>query len=331
MASISDVAKKAGVAKSTVSFVLSNKGIVSEETRKKVEYACKELDYIPNYYASNIMKNNSNIIGLFLNSGKEGFLPFYSELIRAVVEKCRNYNLQVMIYYLPTDDEITQGLVVGGGPLKGAILLSPLIGDTRLKVLKKKNIPFVVIGSSTEGDLFYHVDVNNELIVKNALYLLYKKGHRKIFFFNSPESLTISEFRKKGVLEFCNLYNDCTCEIINGKDDYDETLRLLESNQVTLNYDCFIAQSSNVGNAICDYFKKKGKILGKDFSLILLGGESSSSHPNICRFHQDYSVIGKICVEFLNKIISGDKVEKYIEVDSEYIDGSSVFVKSIKK
>ena len=45
MASIGDVAKLAGVSRSTVSLVCNNKGYVSDETRKKIEKAMKDFDY----------------------------------------------------------------------------------------------------------------------------------------------------------------------------------------------------------------------------------------------------------------------------------------------
>ena len=47
VASISDVAKLAGVSKSTVSLVCNNKGYVSPETREKIERAMAELNYTP--------------------------------------------------------------------------------------------------------------------------------------------------------------------------------------------------------------------------------------------------------------------------------------------
>ena len=56
MASINDVAKRAEVAKSTVSLVLNNSGYVSEKTREKVEKAIKELDYMPSQLARNLSK-----------------------------------------------------------------------------------------------------------------------------------------------------------------------------------------------------------------------------------------------------------------------------------
>lgn len=51
MASINDVAKKAGVSKSTVSLVINNSGYVSQETRAKIEKVMKELNYVPNQLA----------------------------------------------------------------------------------------------------------------------------------------------------------------------------------------------------------------------------------------------------------------------------------------
>ena len=58
MASIGDVAKLAGVSRSTVSLVCNNKGYVSDETRKKIEKAMKELNYIPFNYKENAQSRN---------------------------------------------------------------------------------------------------------------------------------------------------------------------------------------------------------------------------------------------------------------------------------
>ena len=63
MASINDVAKRAEVAKSTVSLVLNNSGYVSEKTREKVEKAIKELDYMPSQLARNLSKMRTNLVG----------------------------------------------------------------------------------------------------------------------------------------------------------------------------------------------------------------------------------------------------------------------------
>lgn len=62
MSSINDVAKRARVAKSTVSLVLNNSGYVSQETRKKVEEAIRELDYQPSQLARNLSRKRTNLV-----------------------------------------------------------------------------------------------------------------------------------------------------------------------------------------------------------------------------------------------------------------------------
>ena len=66
MASIGDVAKLAGVSRSTVSLVCNNKGYVSDETRKKIEKAMKELNYIPSELGRNLKMQKSGIVGIIV-------------------------------------------------------------------------------------------------------------------------------------------------------------------------------------------------------------------------------------------------------------------------
>lgn len=73
MASIRDVAKKAGVAACTVSRVLNGTAAVSQETRIKIEKAMKELDYIPNELARGMFRQKSGIIAMLVPSIKHPF------------------------------------------------------------------------------------------------------------------------------------------------------------------------------------------------------------------------------------------------------------------
>ena len=84
MASINDVAKRAHVAKSTVSLVLNNSGYVSEETRKKVEQAIRELDYHPSQIAQNLSKNRTNLVGVVIPDVSH---PFYGTFVKYAEEE----------------------------------------------------------------------------------------------------------------------------------------------------------------------------------------------------------------------------------------------------
>src|SRR5512136_1608038 len=77
MPTIKDVAQLAGVTVTTVSRVLNNKGYISDQTRKKVGDAMKELDYVPNEMARSLLKQRSSIIGLIVPAVSH---PFFGEL-----------------------------------------------------------------------------------------------------------------------------------------------------------------------------------------------------------------------------------------------------------
>lgn len=79
MPSINDVAKRAKVAKSTVSLVLNNSGYVSEETRKKVEDAIRELDYQPSQLARNLSYRRTNLVGVIIPDVSH---PFYGTFLK---------------------------------------------------------------------------------------------------------------------------------------------------------------------------------------------------------------------------------------------------------
>ena len=82
MATLQDVAARAGVTVTTVSRMLNGRVKVSGKTREKIEKAMRELDYRPNEMARALAKKSSNIIGLMVPSAKQ---YFFAELIQEVL------------------------------------------------------------------------------------------------------------------------------------------------------------------------------------------------------------------------------------------------------
>lgn len=78
MASIKEVARKANVGVGTVSRVLNSTGYVSDETRKKVEEAMQELNYIPNELARNLLSKKSGIVAIIIPKISH---PFFAEIV----------------------------------------------------------------------------------------------------------------------------------------------------------------------------------------------------------------------------------------------------------
>ncbi|MFA5659456.1 MAG: LacI family DNA-binding transcriptional regulator [Oscillospiraceae bacterium] len=86
MASLKDVAKKAGISVTTVSRVLNNRGYIGEQTREKVYSAIKELKYQPNEIARSLSKKRINFIGVIVPSVMH---PFFCKVVN-YLEKFAN-------------------------------------------------------------------------------------------------------------------------------------------------------------------------------------------------------------------------------------------------
>lgn len=94
MATIQDVAHKAGVGAATVSRVLSGKGYVKEETKEKVMEAIRELNYTPNEIARNLYYKHTGIVAVIIPQISH---PFFAEFIDKVVVELFAYNYKAMI------------------------------------------------------------------------------------------------------------------------------------------------------------------------------------------------------------------------------------------
>lgn len=78
MATLKDVAQKTGLAVTTVSRVLNNRGYISEATREAVYSAMRELNYQPNELARSLVKKRTDIIGVIVPSVMH---PFFSKVV----------------------------------------------------------------------------------------------------------------------------------------------------------------------------------------------------------------------------------------------------------
>lgn len=207
MTTINDIAKKAGVAKSTVSNAFSKKKYVSPEICERVMKICKELDFQPNFYATSLSnKQKTNLIGLFLETSESGdYRPFYNELIKSVLVNASSLSYNVVVYYGLDSDSTRNKLVMGRSPIDGAIILSPSLNDERIEAIKEKLIPCVIIGRPDINLPFSTIDVDNVHLVEEVVSEMKESGRNNIYLINSNDQLTISKDRSIGFAKAYNL------------------------------------------------------------------------------------------------------------------------------
>ena len=91
---IDDVAKLAGVSKTTVSRVMNKRGYLSEKTIKKVHDAMDELNYQPNVVARQLFKQETKLVGLIFLTDNN---PFFGQLVATIEKKLFSKGFKVLL------------------------------------------------------------------------------------------------------------------------------------------------------------------------------------------------------------------------------------------
>jgi len=188
-----DVAKLAGVSRTTVSFVLNEvPGVkISEETRQRVLEAARELNYYPTAAARSLASGKTRRIGLILGQGKDrlaadAFLPTFLQGVTASVNR-RNYLLVVQLAEAVSTHEAYSRLI-REQQVDGLILSGPRSDNQILDELADDDFPLILHGR-LEGRSFPWVDIDNQAGGYQATSHLIGLGHRRIgFISNAPLS-----------------------------------------------------------------------------------------------------------------------------------------------
>ncbi|APX71419.1 LacI family transcriptional regulator [Companilactobacillus allii] len=179
-ATIKDIARKVGVAPSTVSRVLSGKSkYYTPETEKKVKQAVEELGYKKNQAAVELVKKQSNVIAAVVSSVKTNFAGEIIDGIQAEASK-NGYNL-IVVYSGSADTEEQKKalLTVIERPVMGVLLLSIALSEDNLKLLDESNTPYCFLSMGFDDDRPF-VSSDDEIIGYTATKYLIEHGHRKI-------------------------------------------------------------------------------------------------------------------------------------------------------
>src|SRR6266508_3905971 len=145
MVKIADVASHAGVSISTVSYVLSGKRPISEDTRRRVQASIRTLGYHPHAGARALASNRSNVIALVIPLRTGVHVPVVMQFVLSVVTSARRYDHDVL---LVTQDEGERGLrrVAASAIADGLVVMDVEMHDARIPVLRSLTRPSVLIG-----------------------------------------------------------------------------------------------------------------------------------------------------------------------------------------
>jgi len=188
MVTIADVARHAGVSNSTVSYVLSGKRTISEDTRERVRQAVEALEYRPNASARALASRRVNAFALVAPFRADNNVPVLLEFVASIAAAARETDYDVL---LVTQEEGDEGLLrVRDSALVDAALVMDLeMNDARLPTLRSSGLPCVLIGYPGDPGQLSCVDLDMHQAGVRAVDHLVDQGHRAIAMFGSPQAV----------------------------------------------------------------------------------------------------------------------------------------------
>jgi DNA-binding LacI/PurR family transcriptional regulator len=181
MATLADVARHAGVAASTVSYVLSGKRPVSAETRERVSRSIKLLGYQPHAGARALASAKSDVLALVVPLRQDLYVPVMMDIAIAVTTTARRFGYDVLLL---TNDEGPEGIrrVATGARADAVILTDVGMQDERIAMVRQTGIDAVLIGVPADSSGLDCVDLDFARAGALCVEHLAGLGHREVAF-----------------------------------------------------------------------------------------------------------------------------------------------------
>ena len=200
-----DVAREAGVSRSTVSFVLNNVKSVSinEATRQRVFEAAKRLNYHPDASGRKLVTGKSSTIGLVLQQSPEQVFAdaFLLRVMLGIEQSVSQCGYHVLLK--PYDPRHFAGYsqLVSENLVDGIILSGPRQDDSEIARFSENGFPIILMGQLSGCSLPY-VDVNAVEGAATATRHLLQLGHKRIgLITNASLQYTSAQQRRQGYVD----------------------------------------------------------------------------------------------------------------------------------
>ena len=184
---ISEIAREAGVSKSTVSRVLNNKPDVLPETKERVRKIVRKYNFQPSAYAKGIYSKHTNMIGLVIPHGVDWTLKnhYYAEIQRGILHITQDRGYHVLLMYGRDLQEAVNAVMQKR--VDGVLMVSPMEENKKyIDQIVKSGTPLVTIGKVDFCPDVVQYCTNNYRGACLAVEHLQSLGHKRIGYINGP-------------------------------------------------------------------------------------------------------------------------------------------------
>ena len=327
MATMKDVAALAKVGVGTVSRVLNSSGSVKESTRRKVEAAMKELNYIPNAYARGLKMNKTNTVALIIPTI---WHPFFSEFAYYVESNLAEHKYKMLLCNsdVSSDKELEYIQMVQENKVDGIIGIT----YSDLDNFVSSHLPFVTIDRHFKEETVC-VTSDNFHAGQLAVEKLVEKGCHKLGYIGTHSRFpTETTKRRSGFVEQAELM-EIPYAIYDGEDpvvEFKQEIRtFLEENP---DVDGVFAHTDFIALDILEVLDEMKRKVPEEVQIIGCDGIKMEAGRKqiVSTIRQPVDLMAKAAVEKIIQVIDGEPVKTKITLSVHYVEGPTTKNKILK-
>ncbi|WP_200308576.1 LacI family DNA-binding transcriptional regulator [Streptomyces adelaidensis] len=293
-----DVARLAGVSAQTVSRVSNGFPGVTEETRRQVLAAMRELDYRPNSAARALRRGEFRTLGVITFSlSTLGNIRTLDAIATSAARE--GYAVTLLPVAVPTQDEVH-----GAFSRLGELAVDGVIVIMEVHLLDAATVSLppgmqVVVADSDAGDRYTVVDTDQAGGARDAVRHLLGLGHRTVWHLGGPEESFAAQRRANAWRATLDEAGLLAPPLVRGdwsaESGYRAGLRLAEQPDCT----AVFAANDQMALGLLRALDERGRKVPDDVSVVGFDDipESASFLPPLTTVHQDFAEVGRLCVE----------------------------------
>jgi DNA-binding LacI/PurR family transcriptional regulator len=328
-----DVAKRAGVSRTTVSFVLNNvAGMqISEETRNRVLAAARDLDYVPDAAAQALASGRSKTIGLLLARRSHAIASdiFLTQIMEVLVRELHHQGMRLLLEVVEDFENSDSYLkLVRSNSIDGVLYSGPRYEDPALRALVEHSIPTVLMGAppypleNSNGSEniptvspYYYVDVDNRAAARLAVSHLIQLGHTNIACItNARLSYVAARDRLQGYKDALKRKGIPFNTSLVRYGDFDPESGYMQMNSLLDSYPQFTAifvASDVVAFGAMTAIRERGLKIPQNIALVGFDDVAVSRYfdPSLTTIHLPVIELARYASEMVVSLIRGNKPE----------------------
>jgi len=311
----SEVARKAGVSKTTVTYVLKETpGVhLSGETREKVKRIAAELGYEPDFAATSLVRGKTSIIGLLLPSQEAQFVGYYARMIAGLLDASQDTPYHFL--YLGQNHPEKYIHCFARGYLDAFIVLQSRTDPTHVAAVRRFGKPGLTMNYQNDQGI-PQVSMDYEAAMDAAYGILLDRGRRRIAFlcYRRACQPNIRHIERHG--ELARRFSDRAEIVYVEPDPYPDLAAACEARIRGGGWDGFVVDGLEASVELRRVAAAEGRRLGVDCDLVILCTEENTPkpQPGVWILEAQPHRVGMEAWSLMERILKGESVEPSVQI-----------------